>query len=180
MALINPLELKQLKERAPLPAILGILMFFLPLYLVDPIKESLESTEKNLDSLLRSARQIVMNRGREIDKFEKYGMLQKKLARIESWIQPESYLPLVIERIHEISEIFSVKLLAIDYSFPKADFPQTRQVAMNMTIKADYLSVRAFLKALEGFPLPLFPTEILATEDGNFSLVLLHMIRPEK
>jgi hypothetical protein len=178
--MINPNEVQQLKQRAPLPIILGIIMFLLPTFLVSPKQESLESVEKSLDTSIQSARQTVISRKRELDWFEKFGAMQQRLSQVETWLQPEPYLPQVIDQLHTVAETFGVKLHEVSYSTPARDKLDVARLIMQLNLSATYDGIRGFLRALEGFPLPLFPGEITATRDGQFSIELMYLFRPEK
>jgi Tfp pilus assembly protein PilO len=177
--MMNPLEIKKLKERAPLPLILGTIMMFLPMLLVEPQQAELADAELRFDQSLKSLRETLGQRRAVRQQNRESRAMQEQIDRINRWLSPEAELPTTIDRLQQIAESMSVVLSSIQYRFPRHAAEHTPpRISITFDLQGNYQSMRSFLRALEYFPLPFLPVEISANRDNTFRIELIHLVQP--
>ncbi len=178
--MMNPKEVQRLRERAPFPLVVTLIMFFAPQFLIDPQVENLETTGKTFDGLVTqvrgSLRQRTIDRGLAARRAE----VVREMDRLGAWLPPEDYLPALIDQFNALAGITGVEIRSVVYRFPPTvpEGGQSRRVDIHLALAASYRAMRTFLQAVEGLPSPLVLTEVVANQDQTFTVSLQHLVKP--
>ncbi|PKL44130.1 MAG: hypothetical protein CVV42_19525 [Candidatus Riflebacteria bacterium HGW-Riflebacteria-2] len=175
---MNPNEMAKLKEKAPIPLLLLLLLFFLPAFLLDPELEALQKSAIVYDTSLKKARVLRLQR----EKYRQQGERLQKLEQIKSdlfaKIPQESALPEMIDRLHATAASSSVIVDKVRYSFSR-EYEKLTVPGYDITmhLSSDYDGVRALLAALETMPTPILIEEILMTESRRYVLTMRLLVQ---
>ena len=175
--MMSSLEIKKLKEWSPLPITVGTIMLFAPWLILSPKIQDLSAAEAYLDSNLKSVKKTIEQLSGDNRMGEKRLRMLSKLECVDRWLLPESFLPDIIDAFHDLAKIFSVKIISVNYGFPKNPLESIPpRVSIGFNIEAEYAAMRAFLQSLEHFPLPILPVEITAN-NRTFTMEIVHLMR---
>ena len=178
--MMNPIELRKLKERAPLPIIITVILLAAPGYLLGPQYEKLAATETMFDQAVVNAKDSLNQRSEDARLRARQKVLKADLGRLERWMPPADYLPAIVEEVNTLAGILGVRISSVYYQSgdrgPTAGLPP--RLRLSLQIQADYAAMRGFLQALEGLPFPLLPVEITAERGQAFLIELLLLMRP--
>jgi len=175
---MNPNELAKLKEKAPVPLILLLILFLLPGFLLAPETEALKQSAKVYDASLKKARDLRRLR----EKYKMQSQRLEKLAKIKSdlmaVIPQESALPQMIDRLHATAASCSVMVDNVRYSFsPEYEKLAVPGYDINMHLNSSYDGMRAMLAELETMPTPVLIKEILMNESRNYVLSMRLLVK---
>ena len=177
--MMNPLEVKKLKEWAPLPLVITVIMFLAPGFIISPRLENLGTIESSFDVTLKSAQELLVQRNADLLLNQKQARLDQQIKRIDRWLPPEEELPNCIDQFNTLAKTFSAQIVSTYYRFPRnpREFMPPR-VIISFNLECEYLAMRQFLQALEYFPLPLVPVEVVANNNRTFTIEMIHLVRP--
>ncbi len=177
--MMNPKEIKRLKDYATLPFIISIIMFFAPTFIVDPQSDNLQTTEEGFDRVINAARASIKQRADDQVLSIKMEKMGKELSKIDSWVPAESFLPQLVDEVNELAQICSVKILSTTYRTERApDDPLPPRISISIQLSADYRGMKVFLTALEALPSPVILTEVVANENRTFTVSLIQLVKP--
>lgn len=181
--MMNPKEIKRLRERAPLPLIMVAILFFAPKILIDPLQDNLESAEKSFDVLVSQVREAINKRAVDQSLVVRKAAIDLQLQRLQAWLPPKNYLPALIDQFNALAKILGVEIRSVVYRFPvdmssESMESRMRWVDITLSLAASYSAMRSFLQAVEGLPSPLVLTEVVANQDQTFSVSLQHLVKP--
>ncbi|MBI3038782.1 type 4a pilus biogenesis protein PilO, partial [bacterium] len=124
-------------------------------------------------------RQSLNQRSQDYSKKQFQENLSENLERVNRWIPPETFLPNLINQFQELAEIMSLQISSVNYKFEKdTEKLSPLRIFIQLNVSGKYPAIRAFLQALESLPFPLVPIEIMFSDSGNFSVELLHLVKP--
>jgi Tfp pilus assembly protein PilO len=177
---MNPKEVQRLKERAPLPLIVTVIMFFAPQFLIDPLIDNLETTGKTFDGLVAQVQGALRQRTLDQGLSARRAAVRREMDRLEAWLPPEDYLPTLIDQFNALADILGVEIRSVTYRFPSStpEAGPSRRVDIHLALAASYEAMRSFLQAVEGLPSPLVLTEVVANQDQTFTVSLQHLVKP--
>lgn len=170
---MNPNELQKLKDRAPLPVFILLILFFLPSMLVDPEFEALDAAADSYQEQAKIAAAAVRNRQNNDRNNEK--LLHLKTAREEMMqvFPNEAALPDLIDKLQQLAGKCKVALLEVRYDFSrefeKLSVPSYR---LQMNLNAEYSDMRSFLAAVESLDSPVIINEIVLIEGKRYALTM--------
>ncbi|EKD82249.1 MAG: hypothetical protein ACD_39C01407G0005 [uncultured bacterium] len=175
---MNPNELAKLKEKAPLPLFLLMILFFLPAFILEPEAEVLKSSAQKFDVSLKKARDL----RRLQEKYKQQGARLDRQQKINNQlldrIPQEAALPDMIDKLHSTAAACSVVVEDVRYSFSreyeKLSVPGY-DIAMNLS--ADYEGIRRLLAELEAMPTPVLIKEIVITEAKRYVLTMRLLVK---
>jgi Tfp pilus assembly protein PilO len=175
---MNPNELAKLKEKAPVPLFLLLILFFLPSFLLEPEEASLKTATRNFDSSLKKARDLRRLREKYIKQGNHLDQLQKINGQLLALIPEESALPAMIDKLHEVAAASSVVVENVRYQFhrqyEKLDVPGYE---ISMQLSAGYESVRRFLAEVEIMPNPFLINEVVLTDNQRYVLTMRLLVK---
>ena len=175
---MNPNELKKLKERAPLPLLILIILFFLPSLLVEPENQALNAAAESCQAAVKAARTAVRNRETCKVQHDKLQRLQKIHADVSALLPEESQLPGIIDRLQKIAIASSVSLEEVRYDFsPEFDKLAVPSYSLKMNLKADYAGMRSFLAAIENLESPVIIQEIVLIEGARYAMTMRLLVK---
>lgn len=177
--MMNPTEVKKLREKAPLPALITLIMYFAPSFVLIPHFENLAVTEASYDASLKTATEVRQQKASDAVLKEKYAKLASEAAALDGWLPPESDLPLLIDRINETASLLGIEISSVRYEIdrsPATTLPPC--VTLRFDLNADYVGIRAFMQAVRGIRMPLLLTEVTANENRNFTISMIHLVKP--
>ena len=180
--MMNPIELQKLKEWAPLPILITVILYFSPGYIIGPLEENLVASSKTLETSLKNTRGTLIQRDEDRVLSTKLAGLRHRLGKVDAWLPPTTFMPNVIEEFHALAAVAGVKIAAVTYGFDQGrrdTVMMPPRIAVNLQLEADYTAVRAFMQAIESLPFPLVPVELNAASDKQYQLELLQFVRPD-
>ncbi len=175
---MNPNELKKLKELAPLPIFLLIILFFLPSMLIDPENEALNAAAASYQGAVNVARSAVRNRVVTAEQNQK--MQQLTAAREEMLVKmpDEAALPAMIDKLQQLAAGNNVSLEEVRYDFSREfDKLSVPSYRLQMNLKADYSSMRSFLAEIENLDSPVIINEIVLIEGTRYALTMRLLVK---
>jgi hypothetical protein len=175
---MNPNEVSKLKEKAPVPLILLLLLFFLPAFLLDPEIDSLKQSTKIYETSLKKARGLRRLREQYKQQGRRLEMLEQIKSDLFAVVPQESALPEIIDRLHATAASCSVVVDNVRYSFSR----EYEKLAVpgydiSMNLSSGYDGVRAMLAELEAMPAPFLIKEILMTESRHYVLSMRLLVK---
>ncbi|GAB4279957.1 MAG: hypothetical protein Kow0029_24220 [Candidatus Rifleibacteriota bacterium] len=175
---MNPNEIKKLKEKAPFPIIVLLMLFFLPPFLLTPESELLNENISGYDSLLKKARQNHEKRYQYRQKKEALDHLKSIHAEIQSQLPSKDMLPEIIDEINNNANKNSVYLASVNYfSGEKINGIKIDNYRIIMNLTAFYEDMRRFIAALESMRYPLMVSEVVVTEGRNYNITLRQLVK---
>ncbi|HNX74665.1 MAG TPA: type 4a pilus biogenesis protein PilO [Candidatus Rifleibacterium sp.] len=175
---MNPNELKKLKERAPLPLLILVILFFLPSLLVEPQNEALKAAAESCHAAVKAAKTAVRNRETCKVQIDKLQRLQKIHADVSALLPEESQLPGIIERLQKIAITSNVSLEEVRYEFTtEFDKLPVPSYSLKMNLKSDYASMRTFLSTIENLDSPVIIQEIVLVEGGRYAMTVRLLVK---
>jgi len=177
--MMSPKEIQKLREWAPFPIVVTLILYFAPSFLIAPQVENLETTGKSFGSLLKTVNETLGQRGKDRLYRARFARMTQEMERLSKWLPPESYLPTLIDQFNSLAEILKVKIKTVVYGFPLAvPGGQPPRVDIRLNLEATYESMRSFIQSVESLPSPLVLTEVVANKDRTFSLSVQHLVKP--
>lgn len=175
---MNPNEMAKLKEKAPVPLLLLLLLFFLPAFVIEPEAELLDKSSSKYDNSLKKARDL-----RHLH--EEYRLQSQRLEKLEqikselfAIIPQESALPEVIDRLHAMAASCSVVVDRVQYSFSRTyERMNVPGYDISMKLTSDYDGVRSLLAELEAMSTPVLIKEVVMTEAQSYVLTLRLLVK---
>ena len=175
---MNPNELKKLKERAPLPLFILLVLFFLPTMLIEPQNEALHTTAASYAEAVRGARLAVRNRENFLDQSHRLQHLKNLLAETDALLPAEADLPALIDRLQQLAGSAGVSLEEVRYEFSKEfDRLEVPSYRLQMNLRADYANMRNFLAAVENLDSPVMINEIVLIEGARYALTMRLLVK---
>jgi len=175
---MNPNELKKLKERAPLPLFILMVLFFLPTMMIEPQNEALNTAAASYAEVVRSARAAVNNRENFLDQSHRLQHLKNLREETGSLLPAEADLPVMIDRLQQLAGSAGVSLEEVRYEFneefDKLEVPSYR---LQMNLRADYANMRNFLAAVENLDSPVIINEIVLIEGARYALTMRLLVK---
>lgn len=170
---MNPNEINKLKEKAPFPLLILLILFFIPGLLLNPELEELKSSNSVHDLSLTKARGRVKADVELQRKLTRLNATREIMKQVGAVVPEESELPGLINRLHKLAGENSVVLEDVSYAmqkkFENLDVPGFRII---MSLTAGYTQMRGFLEAVESMESPVLINEILLTETGKYALTI--------
>jgi len=177
--MMNPTELKKIKEWTPLPLIITIIMFLAPSFIIAPQNENLSVIENSFDGTLKSIRHSLAQKEKDKQTLERQTLLEADLKRLDRWLPTEKNLPTLIERFNSLASLLSVKISSVNYGFAKDNEGiSPPSVNIHFNLMARYGAMREYIQALECLPYPILLTEVTANNDNNFTISLVNLVKP--
>ncbi|MBF0502960.1 MAG: hypothetical protein HQM09_22685 [Candidatus Riflebacteria bacterium] len=183
--MMNPVELRKLRDWAPLPFVITVIMFFAPGFIIAPVEDNLAASWRAFDQNIKAASDLVRKRTDDREMTERNAKLREGLSRMDRWLPPADFLPNVIDEMNKLAKASGVRLTSVNYGFDKAvrstsgnGSTMPPRISILLRLRADYAAMRAFLLAIESLPFPLLPIEIVAGENREFTIEILHFVRP--
>lgn len=175
---MNPNELKKLKERAPLPLFILLVLFFLPTMLIEPQNEALNTTAASYAEVIKGARLAVRNRENFLDQSHRLQHLKNLREETRGILPAEADLPALIDRLQQLAGSTGVSLDEVHYEFneefDKLEVPSYR---LQMNLRADYANMRSFLAAVENLDSPVIINEIVLIEGTRYALTMRLLVK---
>ncbi|MGM0598273.1 MAG: type 4a pilus biogenesis protein PilO [Candidatus Rifleibacteriota bacterium] len=175
---MNPNEIRKLKEKAPFPLIILVILIILPTFLIEPQEEKLNGQISKYKSLLRKSRKNLKRRKTYKQQRTKLQKLDAVLANINKELPENSKLPEIINAINEVAEYNFVFIEFVRYelnsSFDGLNIPC---YTISMSLEADYSNIRHFIAGLESLPNPLILSEIVAASGKNYKVKLKQLVK---
>ncbi|MBU1105630.1 MAG: type 4a pilus biogenesis protein PilO [Candidatus Riflebacteria bacterium] len=175
---MNPNELAKLKEKAPLPLILLLLLFFLPAFLLEPETAALNATASGFDASLKKAKDLRLLHEKYTQQNTRLKRLQQINSQLLENIPQEAALPGMIDKLHNTAAACSVVVENVHYSFSrqyeKLDVPGY-EISMNLS--AGYDGIRRLLAELETMPSPVLIKEVVLTESQRYVLTMRLLVK---
>jgi len=170
---MNPNEINKLKEKAPLPLLIILILFFIPELLLKPEADNFQSANNAYDLSLNTAREKVRSDSDLQRRFARLNQTREILQKINAVLPQASALPDLITKLHLLASENSVVLEEVSYSmqkqFERLDVPGYRII---MSLSAGYSQMRSFLEAVENMESPVIINEIFMTESGRYALTI--------
>lgn len=177
--MMNPSEIKKLKQKAPLPFLITLIMYFAPSFILIPHFDNLSVTEASYDASLKTASEAISQKLDNTLLMEKYARLSSEAAALDKWLPPESDLPVLIDRVHNTASQLGIDISSVQYGLDRS--PGTKLppcVTIRFDLNADYIGIRAFLQAVKGIQMPLLITDVTANDNLNFTISMIHLVKP--
>ncbi len=177
---MNPHELRELLQRAPLPIIIALILYFAAEAIVGPVdmqRQQADSELRSLTNQLRQTRQQESN----LDQINRGNTrLLADLQRIQAWLPPRAALPEIIDQLHRFAGTVGLKVLAVRYAKPEREGSTgPDQLVLDLELAGSYAAVHSFITVCEGLPFPVFPLDLTAHKEGRYSLRLLEPFRAQ-
>lgn len=170
---MNPNEINKLKEKAPFPLLILLILFFMPGFLLNPEIEEFKRGNSAHDLSLNKARGRVKADGDLQGKIARLNATRQIMQNVKAVVPDESELPGLINRLHKLANEHSVELEDVTYAmqkkFENLEVPGYRII---MSLTAGYTQMRGFLEAVESMESPVLINEILLTETGKYALTI--------
>lgn len=170
---MNPNELKKLKDLAPLPLFMLLVLFFLPSMLLDPQNEELNAAAASYHNAVQTARNAVLNRDTSTEQNQKMSRLTAVRQEMLTALPDEASLPALIDKLQQLAIANDTSLEEVRYEFSrefdKLNVPSYR---LQMNLKADYNNMRGFLAAVENLESPVIISEIVLIEGTRYALTM--------
>ncbi|MBF0547966.1 MAG: type 4a pilus biogenesis protein PilO [Candidatus Riflebacteria bacterium] len=179
--MISKIEVKQLWEDAPLPIIVGVLIFLSPYFFFDFQKEEIATNELKMDELLKKTCSDVQWKWKSEISEKYFKNLEYKMASIANLLPAESSIPDVINLVSKSAEKAGLKIIAVSYDISRKNkesvdsFPKMK---MNLDIVGEYPALKIFLQIIEDSLFRILPVEISLTAEGKFLVKLMVLLRP--
>ncbi len=175
---MNPNELKKLKERAPLPLFILLVLFFLPTMLIEPQNEALDTAAASYAGVVSSARTAVNNRENFLDQSHRLRHLKNLREETGALLPAEADLPAMIDRLQQLAGATGVFLEEVRYEFNEEfDRLEVPSYRLQMNLKADYANMRNFLAAVENLDSPVIINEIVLIEGARYALTMRLLVK---
>jgi len=177
--MMNQSEIKKLRENAPLPFIITLIMYLAPGFVLVPQFENLSITEASYDASLKTAAEARRQRSDDMSKRELSARLSSESTRLDTWLPPESDLPTLIDRINETAYQLGIDISTVQYEMDRSsDSKLPPRVMLRFNLQSDYAGIRSFIQAVKAIPMPLLITEVSANESRNYSISMMHLVKP--
>lgn len=175
---MNPNEMKKLKELAPLPLFLLLILFLFPSMLIDPQDEALKAGAESYRTALGAARAAVKNRDSFAQLSAKMGNLESIKSSVAAVLPEEASLPEMIDTLHRLAGQTSVSLEDVRYEFHR-EYEKLKVPAyqLHMNLRADYAGMRSFLAEIENLASPVIINEIVLTEGSRYALTMRLLVK---
>lgn len=175
---MNPNEINKLKEKAPIPIFLLLILFFLPTFFLEPEQDSLKSLISAYDNDLKKARAQLIARTDYSLKSEKLELLEKSLNKLREMIPSDDRLPGFINSLQGLAKKNSVSLEEVNYTFQK-DFEKLDipSYMIMMNLSADYSQIKEFLNDVEALPFPLVISDLLLNKGSNYVMKMRLLVK---
>ncbi len=175
---MNPNEIRKLKEKAPFPLIILVVLMFLPSFLIQPERDLYVERIKEYDAQLKKARgEITRRSGYNLEQ-SRLNRLKTIRAGIDEQLPSIEMLPQVIDSIGKMAAEFSVELKDVTYA--NGD-PENRVmvpcITLNMNVEALYENMRRFVCSLENLKYPLIVEEIVVSAGRSYRLTLKQLVK---
>jgi len=177
--MMNQSEIKKLREKAPLPFIITLIMYLAPGFVLVPQFENLTVTEASADATLKTAVEARRQRSDDMLQRELFARLSSESTKLDTWLPPESELPSLIDRINETAYQLGIDISTVQYEMDRSrDSKLPPRVMLRFDLQSDYTGIRAFIQAVKAFPMPVLITEVSATENRKYSISMMHLVKP--
>lgn len=175
---MNPNEISKLKEKAPFPLLVLLVLLLLPSFLFQPEGEKLQANISQYDSLLKKGRESIKKRSVIKMANQKLESLKASLKNVNNQLLKPSILPQVIDTINMVAESNSVLLESVDYKFNEGfDGLGIPCFSITMNLDAYYEDMRRFIAEIENLKYPLVVAEIVATAGKNYTVILRQLVK---
>ncbi len=175
---MNPNELAKLKEKAPVPLLLLLILFFLPAFVLEPELDALKQSAKVFDSSLKRARDLRHLREKYTYQSQRFARLEQIKGDLFALIPKESALPEMIDLLHATAASSSVVVDNVQYSFSREyEKLSVPGYDITMSLSSSYEGIRALLAALESMPTPVLIKEVLMTESRRYVLTMRLLVK---
>jgi Tfp pilus assembly protein PilO len=175
---MNPNEINKLKEKAPFPIIILVLLLFIPAFLIEPESFALNENAQNYDLLLKRCHKNMKNRERYREENEKSQKLTQVYNQIESQLPEAAKMPAIIDRIDLVARQNDVLIDDVSYSINKTfDGLEVPSFNISMNLKAYYQDMRKFVTILEGLDFPMVIAEIVASQGQTYRIILKQLVK---
>ena len=175
---MNPNEMAKLKDKAPMPLLLLMILFFLPSFLLEPEAESLKASTQKYDASLKKARVVRQQREKFVQQSARLERLKQLNGQLFELIPQETALPEMIDKLHSTAAACAVVVEDVRYSFSrnyeKLGVPG---YDISMRLSAAYNGVRQLLAELETMPTPVLIKEVVMTEEKRYVLSLRLLVK---
>lgn len=175
---MNPNEIKKLKEKAPFPIIVLVILLILPTFFIAPLEENLNNQISKFKSLLRKSRKNLKKRETYKKQKNELKKLNSVLDNIQKELPEDSELPEIINTINDVAEHHYVFIefvrYELDSSFDGLNIPC---YTISMNLEADYSNIRHFIAGLESLPNPLMLSEIVVASGKNYKVKLKQLVK---
>lgn len=175
---MNPNEVAKLKEQAPIPLILLLILFFLPAFLLEPEAEALGKSGKNYDASLEKAAKLIELRQKYDEQSQYIGQLQKVKNDLLTLLPQESALAAMIDSLHQRAAACSVVVEQVSYGF-SSHYEKLAVPGYDISMKltSDYQGIRALLADLETMPTPVIIKEVVMNEERQYVLAVRLLVK---
>lgn len=175
---MNPNEIRKLKEKAPFPIFILVLLMFLPSFLLQPEQEKLEENIRAYDSLLKNGKVALAKRSSFAAEEKKQRQLSDVKQVVLQQLPEEKQLPQIIDRMNAVARQNSVLVKDVTYAFQgKMGKLQIPCFNISMNFSAYYEDMRRFVVALENLDYPLLVEEIILPEGGKYRITLKQLVK---
>jgi Tfp pilus assembly protein PilO len=175
---MNPNEINKLKEKAPLPVFILVVLFFLPALLVGPENDLLVENGNKYDAQLKRSRIARRKKTQYKIDNEKMAKLNDIHGKINEQLPAASVLPGIIESINEAAEQNQVLLKNVNYKFNDSfDGLKVPNFNITMNLEAYYENIRRFITRIENLQYPLVVAEVFVSEGKTYSITLKQLVK---
>jgi Tfp pilus assembly protein PilO len=175
---MNPNEINKLKEKAPFPVIVLVILFILPAFFITPQQEKLSDQISKYKSLLSKSRKNLKRRDTYEQQKNELEKLDTALGNIHKELPEDSELPEIINAINEVAEYNYVFIEFVTYELNSSfDGLKIPCYTISMNLEADYSNIRHFIAGLESLPNPLILSEIVAASGKNYKVKLKQLVK---
>lgn len=175
---MNPNEIRKLKEKAPFPIFILVLLMFLPSFILQPQEEELNEKVAAYDALLKSSRVARARRTSFTAGQNRLQQLKAVCKNIDSQLPEASELPQIIDSINAVAKQNSVLVKDVSYAFSeKMGRLSVPCYSIVMNFDSYYEDMRRFVVELENLPMPLLVEEIFVSSGRNYRVTLKQLVK---
>ena len=177
---MNPHELKQLKNKAPLAIILILIaMFLLPYLYVEPQIERENDIASAFDSELSNSIKYLKQSVKYKKNIKQFNKIEKIKNRIITSLPKISLFPKIVDTFQALAQKNNLILQDVKYDWPSRNKKNVvPSFLITFTIKAKYSELRKFLAGLESLKkYPLIIQEIIASRQGTYTILVRQLVK---
>lgn len=176
--MMNPNEIAVLKRHLPYPLILLLIMLFIPMLVIEPFEENLQTVVAEYEAQTKKAGTLRKQRATIDVANAKFSSLKEIKEKAMQFIPAESELPDIIERLVELASNNSVAMEDVSYNLVTSyEGMNAPAFDINMSLVASYDGMRAFLADVESIENPMIITEIVVVEGNRYSLNFKQLVK---
>lgn len=176
--MMNPNELKVLKQKSPLPVLASLLIFFGSSMLIEPEFQQIRKNENRFDSQIQS---FASSRKAE----NEYLTLNNKIVKLKEiksealkYLPKKSDLAYIMDQIAGFAENNNVSMMSVVYSFEQ-EF-ESMSVPAHLTrieLHGDYSDIRGFIADIESLESPVLISEIVLIQGSRYDITLRLLVK---